>query len=270
MQIEYSANELITLGDQVKSLEKIHEELLDPNLYTFLRVDGHCFHTFTKGFKKPCDERIMESMLLAAEDWIKEFNGLTVYVQSDEATILLPPVTSDKSVLLFNGRIRKLETLSASYFSVRFNYHLSKMANLSDNDQKVIAKMQRHLVIFDCRAFQATKDLVYKVFKWRALDAYRNGTLGIARTVYSYQQLQKANVRRKAEMIREKGIDISTFPCYLLYGKWIKKILVQKYSVDRKTGKEVTVYRTRTIRRHKSFKNCVPDKMLEWITAKYG
>ena len=48
------SNELAT---RMKAYEKASEGYLDRTLPYIMRLDGHCFSKFTKGFKKPYDVR---------------------------------------------------------------------------------------------------------------------------------------------------------------------------------------------------------------------
>lgn len=71
------------LGAIIKSRESITDTtLLDAYGPTpkpiVIRVDGHCFHTFVKGFDQPWDQVITEAMELTAEDLLKEFSDGTV------------------------------------------------------------------------------------------------------------------------------------------------------------------------------------------------
>ncbi len=52
------------LGDRLKRLEKLAEgELLVPEQPSVVRLDGHGFSKFTKGFVKPLDEIFVGCMI---------------------------------------------------------------------------------------------------------------------------------------------------------------------------------------------------------------
>ena len=50
--------EVEELGAQMKKLEESCPKVLDPNKWTVLRVDGHCFSTFTRRFKNRRDSEV--------------------------------------------------------------------------------------------------------------------------------------------------------------------------------------------------------------------
>ena len=249
------ADQLEVLGTKIKKLEAECPVILNKEKYTCLRVDGHCFHTFTRKFDKPCSSYIVEAMILSAEDWMKTFQGVLVYVQSDEATLLLPPAKPETD-LPFRGRSKKIETLSAGFFSARFNYHLAHKTNTT--------------AYFDCRAFQPTEEDIQDVFKWRMLDAYRNGVSSIARSVFSTKQLHKCGTGVQIRMLKEKNVDISKLPAHLLHGTWIKKCLVEKECAYHKTEELVKVIRCTTVRKTGFMEYALaPLPSLEWMVSQY-
>ena len=55
-----------------------------------IRIDGKAFHTFTKGFKKPFDRIIIESMQETMKYLCENIQGCVFgYTQSDEITLIL-------------------------------------------------------------------------------------------------------------------------------------------------------------------------------------
>ena len=69
-----------------------------------VRLDGHCFHTYTKGFRRPYDLRIHEAMVATATDLLERFGAVTAYTESDEISLLFPPSTAESPSLPFSGR----------------------------------------------------------------------------------------------------------------------------------------------------------------------
>ena len=47
------------IGNKYKALEKDYRAKFESNKYLILRLDGKAFHSFTKGMKKPFDERFI-------------------------------------------------------------------------------------------------------------------------------------------------------------------------------------------------------------------
>lgn len=212
------AAELKTLGDKFKEIEKSSEQKLDPSKYTILRVDGHCFSTFTRQFNKPCDDRLYDAMVYACSEWIKEFGGTCVYTQSDEATMIINRIEEDsKAELPYSGRIGKIATLSASLFSVYFNESLQC-------DGVEVKKP----ATFDARVFQVdTDDEVQSVIRWRQLDAFRNGVSSLARTIFSDKELHGVSVGGMLRMIDTETLNDYS-DSHLMHGTFVKKRKVDK------------------------------------------
>merc|ERR550525_2009160 len=53
-----------------------------------VRLDGHCFSTFTKGFVRPFDVNLHRAMVLTTADLVNRFHAQTGYTQSDEITLI--------------------------------------------------------------------------------------------------------------------------------------------------------------------------------------
>jgi tRNA(His) 5'-end guanylyltransferase len=243
------AKEIHDLHTLVKNIEHDKLPILDPSKYTIFRLDGHKFSNFTKPFDKPYDKDLIQAMIKTSSDLLNYLNASIAYTQSDEITLLIPPCTS----LDFNGRRQKLETLSASYCSVRFNYWLlSTLDRSSDLDVVEIStnkmtKIKSGTAHFDCRILQCDEDNVCNIFRWRYLDAFRNGIYALACNLYSHKQLMWQNSKEQIEMVleklSEKNIDLDTFDPHLFHGTWIKKIRVKKEFID---NKRLSIYVDRT------------------------
>ena len=114
-----------TLADLIKGLEAATDTKLNPDLPYVVRLDGHGFSKFTRGFKRPVDERITYAMTMTAQDLLMEFNAVLAYTQSDEISLVFPAVDRErKQTPLYSGRIQKIVSLAASFAATRFNFHL--------------------------------------------------------------------------------------------------------------------------------------------------
>lgn len=265
-------NQIFELGTKIKQYEKSAESLaiLDPTKYTVLRVDGHGFSKFTRPFIKPCDSIVSDAMIRSTGDWLKLMGGVTAYTQSDESTLLIPPSkidteTQQPRVMMYSGRTTKLCTLSAGFFSARFNFYLTEQLDSILKNDKRRVNIKSGMAYFDCRVFQCDPCDVVDIFLWRRLDAFRNGVHAIARTRFSSKQLLHCNIEKQLEMIRQVDpILITAFP-HLTYGTWVKKKLVQKESVDQQTNLPVTVMRTELV-----FVNKLLDSSSEFEIPQQG
>lgn len=207
--------ELKDLGTIMKQLEESCPTVLDPTKWTILRVDGHGFSKFSKRFDNPRDQRLIDAMLYAASQWLNEFHGVTCYVQSDEASLAVPPIDPNipGSALMYNGRVSKIITLSASLYTVAFN--------------KALPEGLKGVAYFDCRAFQVdSAEMMQKAFRWRQLDAFRNGISTAARMLDSpdipKKMLEAYNTKDKLDLVRSRA-DIYGSD-HLLHGTFVKKI----------------------------------------------
>lgn len=226
--------ELETLGKNIKILEEECPKILDPKKWTILRVDGHKFSTFTNRFESKRDQGLIDAMIFAARSWLTEFHGVTAYIQSDEATLVIPPVNSEVpgASLAYGGRTSKLISLSAGHFSTKFNAGL-------------MPEKYRGIAYFDCRAFQVTtEEEVRNVFRWRQLDAFRNGTSTLVRIVNKRSEapmqrkdLESLNTKQRVEMLgnsEEKKYRAD----HIVHGTFLKKELVDHETYQRTIVKD--------------------------------
>ena len=113
------------IGEEMKSFEaETCDRLVDLTRPCVIRLDGHCFHTFTRGFRRPYDTRIHEAMAATATDLLERFGAVTAYTESDEISLLFPPSEGDTVNLPFNGRVQKVVSVTAGFASARFNHHM--------------------------------------------------------------------------------------------------------------------------------------------------
>ena len=77
------------LGDEMKRYEvETCAAAVNTALPVVVRLDGHCFHTYTKGFDRPYSTRIHEAMVGTASDLLDHFGAVTSYTESDEISRL--------------------------------------------------------------------------------------------------------------------------------------------------------------------------------------
>lgn len=90
----------VDLGTRIKGYEKEGEKRIPYDEYIIVRIDGHKFSKFTKGFKKPYDKILSVSMENTTKDLVEEFGAVTGYTQSDEITLIFPPQYKTKWIPL--------------------------------------------------------------------------------------------------------------------------------------------------------------------------
>ncbi|KAJ7364236.1 tRNAHis guanylyltransferase-domain-containing protein [Mycena albidolilacea] len=229
-----------TLGERMKRYEAATDQQLPNDQPALLRIDGHGFSKFTRGFSKPFDQRMHDTMAQTAADLLEYFPAASLaYTQSDEITLVFPATATGRP---FNGRVGKLASLAAGYASTRFNHHLAKAADIPANKHGVAH--------FDARAFsvpdaaEALNNLI-----WRAkIDCRRNSIFGFGRSFFSTKQLHGLNGDAIVEkVLAEKGIDFWTStPTWARYGTTVKRERYELDGIDALTGAEVKSTRTRT------------------------
>lgn len=177
-----------TLGDRVKKYESVSKTTLLPRGYIVLRIDGKAFHTFTRGMKKPFDDKLIEAMVNAGQKVAKEMMGFKLgYHQSDEVTFVLTDTDSFDSQYWFEGEVQKLCSVTASMFGAYFNKEMGGTE-----------------AVFDCRAFNVPKDDVANVFIWRQRDWERNSLQMFSRSFFSQKELHNKKRADMHEMLFSK------------------------------------------------------------------
>ena len=143
-----------------------------------VRLDGHCFSTFTRGFDRPYDLRIHRAMVGTATDLLERFGAVTAYTESDEISLVFRPHTdAAPSALPFNGRVQKLVSVFAGYASARFNCHMmqSPFDETIPAQAALRARVEKCDAHFDARVFSLPSlDRLCAYMRWRAtLDCRR-------------------------------------------------------------------------------------------------
>lgn len=212
------------LGTRMKMHEsKTTSSKLDSTLPAVVRLDGKSFSKFTKGLKRPYDERLSKLMIETTKFLVKEFNCNIGYTQSDEITLIFYNDDS-RSELLFGGKLFKIESTLASYASVFFNKNLSEY--LPEKSDK--------FPTFDCRAFNVPSmiESVNAVY-WRELDASKNSITMAASHYYSHNSLMNKNGSDKLEMLKDKDVDWNEYPTFFKKGTYVqRKRVIRKFTTD--------------------------------------
>ena len=64
-----------SLGDRMKGYENISRIYLTKRSPVIIRIDGKAFHSFTKGFLRPFDNILMETMAETAKFLAQNISG---------------------------------------------------------------------------------------------------------------------------------------------------------------------------------------------------
>lgn len=180
-----------SLGDRMKGYENQTRSLLGRKGFYVIRVDGKAFHTYTKNLAKPFDDGLKDSFSYAMDVLFEEVQGAVLaYHQSDEISIFFSDTQTEKTDIWFGGNIQKIASVSDSIVTCAFNRD----------------RIYGPKAYFDARVFKLPSlDEVNNYFRWRNLDAIRNGISGIAQTLYSSKELEGKSTKDRSRMISEMG-----------------------------------------------------------------
>lgn len=199
------------LGDKHKKYESLTEQRLMSGCPVVIRLDGRSFHTFTKGMKRPFDERLSKAMIDTTIDLVKQTSADIGYCQSDEISLAFSNTDPDKD-FMFGGRIQKIVSVVASIASVKFNRII----------QETISERANMQPVFDARVFQyPTLTLAAETFLWRETDATRNSLTMAASSLYTHREMQGAGFVKKHNMLHEKGVNWNDYPVFFKRGTYV-------------------------------------------------
>lgn len=110
------------LGDRMKIYENVTRTYLTRRTPVIIRIDGKAFHTFTRGFVKPFDDILVETMQDTMKYLCENIEGCVLgYTQSDEITLVLCDYKKLTSQAWFDNNIQKMCSISASIATLEFN-----------------------------------------------------------------------------------------------------------------------------------------------------
>ena len=223
------------LGKRMKEYEQVSRFYLTKRTPVIIRIDGRAFHSFTKGLKKPFDDRLMDIMQQTMLFLCDNIQGCKIgYTQSDEISLLITDFDNIESSSWFNNNLCKFVSISASLATQQFNKLVSEFINklekqieldfefLSNENYREITKLlklwedKEFKATFDSRAFNLPKEEVCNYFIWRQQDATRNAIQSAGQSEFSYKELNGKKCNEIQEMLfTEKGINFNNYnPCF--------------------------------------------------------
>lgn len=196
-----------SLGDRIKKYENIYRQYLIPRMPVVVRVDGKTFSSYTKGFDKPFDHRIINAMVYAARKVAENIQGFQIaYIQSDEASFCFHDYTSLQSEGWFGYNLNKIVSISASLMTIYFNAYMGKeMKKDFLETMEVLCNKDAKIALFDSRAFNVPREDIGNYFLWRSKDNHRNSLSSYAQSLFFHKQLHKKNQNDIHEMLHEIG-----------------------------------------------------------------
>lgn len=221
------------LGTRMKTFyENVPKTSLVRRMPVAIRIDGKAFHTFTRGFQKPFDEVLGNSMVRTMEYLCKNIQGCVFgYTQSDEITLILIDYQKLTSSAWFDYEVQKMCSIAASMATMAFNKFFNEELKdwwstahegikwdspeweAVDKQLDVYANAYNKGAMFDARVFNIPKEEVTNLVYWRQVDAARNSIQMAARAKFSHNQCDEKNTSQLQDMLFQVyGINWNDYP----------------------------------------------------------
>lgn len=207
------------LGDRIKQFEELSSYALIPRLPVIIRVDGHNFHTYLKGAKKPFDFTVSDAMKNVAQVLLENIQGARcAFFQSDECSLLVTDWDRYSTQSWFNYTIQKVSSISASLATRAFN-------------EKYVHPM-RFSATFDARCFNLPRHEVTNYFIWRQKDAIRNSINSFGQTFLTKRSLHGQSTETVVERLNaEAGVDWKSEPIGVKQGYYMVRTAVNERTI---------------------------------------
>lgn len=235
-----------SLGDRMKShYENIPKTRLTRREPVIIRIDGKAFHTFTRGFQRPFDNILIESMQETMKYLCENIQGCKLgYCQSDEISLLITDYETINTAAWFDYQVQKMCSIAASMATLVFNRVFGKLVSehLSwhdyNNYEVALHKAKTTGAMFDARCFSIPKEEVCNYFLWRQNDCVRNSIQMVGQANFSHKELQNKSCDKIQDMLMlEKNINWNDFDTVKKRGSCCTK--TGKHTVvDMKTGEQ--------------------------------
>lgn len=225
-----------SIGTRMKSYEDAQKTYLTRRMPVMIRVDGNAFHTFTRGFERPFDNIMTESMQRTMKYMCENISGCVLgYTQSDEITLLLIDYKKKNQGAWFGYVKRKVETIAASMATMAFNESFADVltekmekdiseAKTDEDIEKIKAYYFKYMkkcgkAMFDARAFNIPEFEVPNEFIWRQQDCTRNSIQSVGHANFSDKEMEGKHMGEIQDMLMlKKGINWNNYPVYLKRG----------------------------------------------------
>ncbi len=203
------------------------------NSKVIIRLDGRSFHKLALDLNlvKPYDDNFYEVISKVCRDLFEEFSPLFVYTFSDEISLLLDKIP-------FDGRVEKIDSVVASFTASSFVIHYG-------------AEFKKPPA-FDSRIIPISDEDVFKYFKWRQDECWRNcvNSHGISYLKSKYSN-SEANDKIKGlklneihELLFQNGINLNDIETYKKRGIGIYRQYKKIIGFNKKENKDQTSYRS--------------------------
>lgn len=223
---------------RMKKYEYVTRTYLTTRTPVIIRIDGKAFHTFTRGFNKPFDNILSDTMQATMKYLCENIQGCVIgYTQSDEISLVLVDYKDIDTCAWFDYNIQKCASVAASMATMAFN-RLFKQINdawwfdltnkwvesgmtkntfIPNSDIELYSKhslaINQKGAMFDARVFNIPKEEVCNNILWRQQDATRNSIQMVGHANFSDKQMHGKNTSQIQDMLMlEKGINWNDLP----------------------------------------------------------
>ncbi len=210
------------MGDRFKRYESQTSYRVPSRSYFIVRLDGKGFSKWTKKLDKPFDEGFAEDMQATAAYLCANLQGAVfAYYQSDEISILFTDFETNEKQQLYDGKIQKITSISASMATAHFN----KLRTIREMQEDLYDfEIDFKPAMFDSRVIVVPDpDEVINYFWWRQKDASKNSVSMACYANFSDKQTTGKNSSEKQDMLMEKGINWNDYAVVFKRGVIIKK-----------------------------------------------
>jgi tRNA(His) guanylyltransferase len=218
------SNKKDDFGDRMKRFEKMGDTRLFKTLPIMARLDGKCFHNFTKGLIKPFDLELNALMAETTRLLVEDTNARVGYTQSDEITLIFYS-DSWKSEIFMGGKSSKIISLLAAKVSVTFNKLL----------KSYLPSKADEMPLFDCRVWNVPNQVeAVNALIWREKDAVRNSIQMLGQSEFSHNELQGKSCNEIQDMLwKQKNINWNDLPAKLKRGTYVQSVRTStKYTTE--------------------------------------
>jgi tRNA(His) 5'-end guanylyltransferase len=203
-------------GDRMKRYEKVTRNYLTQRTPVIIRLDGKAFHTFTRGFVKPFDKLMSDTMQDTMKYLCENIQGVVLgYTQSDEITLVLVDYNKLNTCGWFDYNIQKCASVAASMATMAFNkFYRKNLDQLEITSPVLTLAYQRAWErggMFDARVFNVPKEEVCNVILWRQKDAERNSINMVGNVYFSHRDMQNKSCKEVKEMLSAIGVDWESY-----------------------------------------------------------
>ena len=246
------------LGRRMKEYyEQIPKTKLMRRTPVIIRIDGKAFHSFTKGFKRPFDNILIDTMQQTMKYLCENIQGCVLgYHQSDEISLVLVDYQKLNSDAWFDYEVQKICSIAASMATMVFNkFFLERIGKFVIHKQSILEELgltvnpnvrkliatysdaSKNGAMFDARCFNIPKEEVTNYIYWRQVDASRNSIQMVGQANFSHKELHGKSCNQIQDMLMtQKGINWNDFPIYQKRGSCCVK---EKYFIPCEEGNSI-------------------------------